>query len=153
MTMAADGRMARCSLLDVRYGSKADIGRLPGNVRFTPESGHRNRPAYSLRRSNSGSLAIFAATRRASSFAEQLGRRSPARLVLELDVSELLAVVIAHDIAGVNSSTDQGGGSGVCRQSRSDRKHKARRRGRDARSGAGQRLRGHAGRPRWLHRR
>ena len=46
MTMAADGRMARCSLLAVRYGSKAEIGRLPGNVRFTPESGHRNRPAY-----------------------------------------------------------------------------------------------------------
>src|SRR6516165_73329 len=38
MTMATDGRMARCSLLDVRYGSKADIGRLPGNVRFTPEA-------------------------------------------------------------------------------------------------------------------
>ena len=34
-------------------------------------------------------------------FREQLGRRSPARLVLEVDVSELLAVVIAHDIAGV----------------------------------------------------
>src|SRR6516225_8151045 len=29
MTMAADGRMARCSLLDVRYGSKADIGTGP----------------------------------------------------------------------------------------------------------------------------
>ena len=72
MTMAADGRMARCSLLAVRYGSKAEIGRLPGNVRFTPESGHRNRPAYYLRRSNSGSLAIFAATRRASSFASNL---------------------------------------------------------------------------------
>jgi hypothetical protein len=27
--------------LDVRFGSKADIGRRLGNVRFTPESGHR----------------------------------------------------------------------------------------------------------------
>jgi hypothetical protein len=36
------------------------------NVRFTPESGHRNRPAYYLRRTNSGSLAMFAAIRRAS---------------------------------------------------------------------------------------
>jgi hypothetical protein len=34
-------------------------------------------------------------------FREQLGRRSPARLVLEVDVSELLAVVIAHHITGV----------------------------------------------------
>src|SRR5215470_1632006 len=29
---------------DVRFGSKADIGARPINVRFTPESGHRNRP-------------------------------------------------------------------------------------------------------------
>src|SRR5262249_42109456 len=26
----------------VRFGSKADIGAPPSNVRFTPESGHRN---------------------------------------------------------------------------------------------------------------
>ena len=38
----------------------------PINVRFTPESGHRNRPAYYLRRTSSGSLAIFAAIRRDS---------------------------------------------------------------------------------------
>jgi hypothetical protein len=31
-------------------------------------------------------------------FRELIGRRSPARLVLQVDVSELLAVVIAHDI-------------------------------------------------------
>ena len=31
---------------DVRFGSKADIAARPRNVRFTPESGHRNRPAY-----------------------------------------------------------------------------------------------------------
>jgi len=29
---------------DVRFGSKADIQRRLANVRFTPESGHRNRP-------------------------------------------------------------------------------------------------------------
>jgi hypothetical protein len=101
MTMAADGRMARCSLLDVRYGSKAEIGRVPGNVRFTPESGHRNRPAYYLGRSNSGKLGDIRRDPPRLIFREQLGRRSPARLVLEVDVSELLAVVIAHDIAGV----------------------------------------------------
>src|SRR5262249_6190463 len=39
-----------------------------------PESGHRNRPRYQLRRTNSGSLAIFAAIRRASSFVRGLGR-------------------------------------------------------------------------------
>jgi len=27
---------------DVRFGSKADIGEGPTDVRFTPESGHRN---------------------------------------------------------------------------------------------------------------
>ena len=32
-------------------------------------------------------------------FGEQLGCRSPPRLVLEIDVGELLAVVIAHDEA------------------------------------------------------
>ena len=52
--------------LDVRFGSKADIAARPRNVRFTPESGHRNRPAYYLRRTSSGSLAIFAAIRRDS---------------------------------------------------------------------------------------
>jgi len=44
---------------------KADIGVRPRHVRFTPESGHRNRPADYLRRTGSGSLAIFAAIRRA----------------------------------------------------------------------------------------
>ena len=36
-------------------------------VSCTPESGHRNRHVYHLRRTNSGSFAIFAAIRRASS--------------------------------------------------------------------------------------
>jgi hypothetical protein len=52
---------------DVRFGSKADIAARPPNVRFTPESGHRSRHVYHLRRSNSGNLAIFAAIRRALS--------------------------------------------------------------------------------------
>jgi len=101
MTMAADGRMARCSLLAVRYGSKAEIGRLPGNVRFTPESGHRNRPAYLPSTQQLRQLGDIRRDPPRLIFREQLGRRSPARLVLEVDVSELLAVVIAHDIAGV----------------------------------------------------
>jgi hypothetical protein len=33
-------------------------------------------------------------------FGEQLSYRSPARLILEIDVSELLAVGVAHDKAG-----------------------------------------------------
>ena len=37
------------------------VGNPPRHVRFTPESGHRNRHAYYLRRTSSGSLAIFAA--------------------------------------------------------------------------------------------
>jgi hypothetical protein len=45
---------------NVRYGSKADIGAQLDHVRFTPESGHRNRPAYHLRRSNSGSFVTLA---------------------------------------------------------------------------------------------
>ena len=49
----------------VRFGSKADMAMDRRNVRFTPESVHRNRPAYYLRRTNSGSLAIFAAIRSA----------------------------------------------------------------------------------------
>src|SRR5262252_7950108 len=34
------GRLS--GLVDVRFGSKADIGVRPRNVRFTPESGHWN---------------------------------------------------------------------------------------------------------------
>jgi len=39
--------------------------------------------------------------------AEQLGCRSPPRLVLEIDVGERLSVVVAHDKTG---GTDHGGG-------------------------------------------
>jgi hypothetical protein len=31
---------AKCYLSDVRFGSKADIGLPPVDVRFTPKSGH-----------------------------------------------------------------------------------------------------------------
>jgi len=47
-------------LATLRFGSKADIGAQLDHVRFTPKSGHRNRHAYHLRRSNSGSLATLA---------------------------------------------------------------------------------------------
>ena len=33
------------SIIDVRFGSKADIPQCPSNVRFTPKSGHRNSAA------------------------------------------------------------------------------------------------------------
>ena len=39
--------------------------------------------------------------------AEQLGCRSAPRLILEIDVSELLAVVVAHDKAGVVEFLDR----------------------------------------------
>src|SRR5262249_5991090 len=75
----------------VRFGSKADISVCPRHVRFTPESGHRNRPAYYLRRTSSGSLAIFAAIRRASSFVSSLvaGSRLPRAYLLLFGFSVL----------------------------------------------------------------
>jgi hypothetical protein len=54
----------------------------------------------SCRRASSGNFATLAAIRRASSAGEQLGCRSSPRLVLEVDVGELLAIVIAHHEAG-----------------------------------------------------
>jgi hypothetical protein len=33
--------------------------------------------------------------------AEQLGRRPPPRLILEIDIGKLLSVTVAHDEAGV----------------------------------------------------
>src|SRR5262249_59106739 len=60
------------SAADVRFGSLADIARPRADVRFTPKSGHRNRHVYQFRRDNSGSLAIFAAIRRASSLLSAL---------------------------------------------------------------------------------
>ena len=53
-------------------GQKRTLEHLRAMSALPPESGHRNRPAYDLRRTNSGSLAIFAAIRRASSHVRQL---------------------------------------------------------------------------------
>ena len=65
------------SLFLLHEAQIADNGeQLLSDVRFTPESGHRNRPAYYLRRSKSGSLAIFAAVRRASSWVSGLAADS-----------------------------------------------------------------------------
>jgi hypothetical protein len=61
-------------------------------------------------RNNSGSLVILLAAIRRVSFAEQLGRRSPAGLMLEIDIGERLAAMVAHDEHASNSSIDQGGG-------------------------------------------
>jgi hypothetical protein len=44
-------------LVDVRFGSKADIDPLSPHVRFSPKSGHQNQPALNAWRSSSGSLA------------------------------------------------------------------------------------------------
>ena len=60
-------------------------GRLHSGIR---SNGHKN---------SSGSLAMLAVIRRASSRVSKLGRRSPPRLVLEIDIRKLLSVVVAHD--------------------------------------------------------
>jgi len=68
---------------NVRFGSLSDIAPRPIHVRFTPESGHRNRHAGS----NSGSFATLAAIRRASSFVSSLAadlRAAPSRRDLAL---------------------------------------------------------------------
>jgi hypothetical protein len=66
--------------VDVRFGSEADIAARPDNVRYTPESGPRNRPRYQLRRTNSGSLRVFAAIRRALSLVSSLPDEKSSRL-------------------------------------------------------------------------
>ena len=42
---------------------------------------------------------MFAAIRRGLVLREQLGRRSPAGLIFEIDIGKLLAVVVARDQA------------------------------------------------------
>jgi hypothetical protein len=49
-------------------------------------------------RSKSGSLAMFAAMRRASSRVSRVAA-DPPRLVLEIDVGERVTVCVAHDLA------------------------------------------------------
>ena len=42
-------------------------------------------------------MVVLAVIRRASSRVSKLGRRSPPRLVPEIDIRKLLSVVVAHD--------------------------------------------------------
>jgi hypothetical protein len=75
----------------VRFGSEADIGAFLNDVRFTPESGHR-KPACG--HSNSGSLAILAAIRRALSLvtgmaSDPIGLSCPLLLLSPKDVHTL----------------------------------------------------------------
>ena len=51
---------------------------------------------------------------------ELLGRRSPAGLILEIDIGERVAAVVAHDKHASNSSIDQSGGK---RRAESNRRH------------------------------
>src|SRR5215469_9118394 len=55
------------------------------------------RAAHRLPLSSSGSLAIFAAIGRASSLVSSLAADSAAWFILEIDISERLSVVVAHD--------------------------------------------------------
>jgi hypothetical protein len=48
---------------------------------------------------SSGSFAIFAAIRRRLVPREQFRRRSPTRVILEIDIGEHLSVVVADDEA------------------------------------------------------
>src|SRR6516165_2993165 len=66
------------------------------DVRFTPETGHRNRHAYHPRRTNSGSFAIFAAIRRASSSISNLAAtlRAPRAAPCAIFWSLLVLAVI-----------------------------------------------------------
>ena len=48
-------------------------------------------------RNSSGSSAIFAAIRRASSLVSSFCGRAPPRLVLEINIRELLSGVVLHD--------------------------------------------------------
>jgi hypothetical protein len=78
-------------VIDVRFGSFTSFP--PSRrVRFTPRADIR--------------LPAFMSTRPS----QQPGRRSPSRLILEIDIGELLAGVVLHDKQASNSSSDHGGG-------------------------------------------
>ena len=53
-------------------------------------------------RNSSGSLAMFASIRRASSRVSSFAARTPARLILEIDIGQFLPGVVLHDEAGVH---------------------------------------------------
>ena len=67
--------------------------------RLTPLRAIIRHSAYHVLRNSSGSLAMFAAMPRFI-FGEQLGRRSPSRLILKIDIGEHLAVVVTHRECG-----------------------------------------------------
>ena len=84
-----------------------------------PRPGHERRAisgavSQQLRRSSSGSLAMLAAMRRASSRVSSLAADA-VRLLLEIDVGERLPVGVADDEAGVRFSTARAAGSGAAR--------------------------------------
>jgi hypothetical protein len=61
-----------------------------------------------------GSFAIFAAIRRASSLLSNLAADRSPRLILEIDIRELLPVVVAHDKAGVQLFDGPGRREAAC---------------------------------------
>ena len=75
-----------------------------GNTRH--ERGRHQRDDLSQRCfvSSSGSFAIFAAIPRASSLVSNFAADRRTRLIFEIDVSELLSVVVAHENAGCSST-------------------------------------------------
>ena len=56
--------------------------------------------SYPPLRGRSGNFATLAAMRRASSLSSSFAAEHQARLIFEIDIRELLAVVVAHDKAG-----------------------------------------------------
>jgi hypothetical protein len=48
-----------------------------------------------------GNFAIFTAILRASSLLSQLGGGAAARLILEIDIRQLLPIAVGHDKAGL----------------------------------------------------
>ena len=52
---------------------------------------------FKFPRNSSGSLAIFAAIRRASSLVTSLAAERLARLILEIDISKLLPIMVADN--------------------------------------------------------
>ena len=92
-----------------RYGFRPTLSlrsslamRHGGGLLFTPApSSISTARLVPYRFNKSGSLAMLAAIRRASSFASSLAAESPPRLILEIDVGQLLAVGVAHHEASV----------------------------------------------------
>src|SRR5262245_37848128 len=75
-----------------------------------PKADIRTGPRYYLRRTSSGSLAIFAAIRRATYFVSSLAADRRPGLILEIDIRQLLPGAVDHDKAGVTVANAQGCG-------------------------------------------